>query len=218
MNDAHTRRPPRWLAFLALALTLSGIGGYQLAQLFGRVSETSAQRSVQLLEIEERLDDAAISLGRQIQEWKNMLLRSEDKLLYERHLQGFKDASIEVQYALMKARTVMQHIDMETVEMETLAAGHKALLAEYLQAHNKMLQPAGQMNSDEVDKRVIGADRQLQERIATLKSAISEHARQQLTRAPEVQARRYFMLGLLGALSLFLMAAFGYFMGGRSIG
>lgn len=206
---------PRWLVFLVIALCLSGIGGYQLTQLFSRVSESSAQRSVQLLEIEERLDDAAISLGRQIQEWKNMLLRSEDKLLYERHLQGFKDASIEVQSALRQARSVMQQIDMDTVEMEKLSAGHKVLLAEYLQAHSRMLQPAGKLTSDEVDMRVIGADRQLQERIAALKSAISEHARQQLTRAPEAQARRYLMLGLLGALSLFMMAVFGYYMGGR---
>ena len=207
--------PRRWLAFLVIALCLSGIGGYQLTQLFSRVSESSAQRSVQLLEIEERLDDAAISLGRQIHEWKNMLLRSEDRLLYERHLQGFKDASIEVQSALMRARSVMQQIDMDTAEMEKLSAGHKVLLAEYLQAHSRMLQPAGKLTSDEVDMRVIGADRQLQERIAALKSAISEHARQQLTRAPEAQARRYLMLGLLGALSLFVMAVFGYYMGDR---
>ena len=208
--------PQRWRIFLLIALCLSGLGGYQLTQLFSRVSESSAQRSVQLLEIEERLDDAAISLGRQIQEWKNMLLRSEDKRLYERHLRAFKDASIEVQYALMEASSVMQQIDMDTAEMEKLASGHKVLLAEYLQAHSKMLQPAGKLTSDEVDMRVIGADRPLQERIAALKSAISEHARQQLTRAPEVQARRYLMLGLLGALSLFLMAVLGYFMGARS--
>lgn len=68
--------------FIALAVCLSALGGYQLSQLFLEVNVSSAKRSVQLLEIEEYLDEAAIGLGRQIQEWKDMLLRAEHGAIY----------------------------------------------------------------------------------------------------------------------------------------
>lgn len=195
--------------FVALAVCLSALGGYLLSQLFLEVDVSSAKRSVQLLEIEEYLDDAAIGLGRQIQEWKDMLLRAEDSSLYIKHQQGFKESSIAVQYALMKAKTLIVEIGMETADIDQLITEHKSLLNEYLQAYAGLkLDEAESRNK--VDRKVLGVDRALQERIVLLKSAISEYAKQQLTRAPQTQGDRNLMVGLLGAVSLMLMAGLGF--------
>lgn len=158
----------RSLMFFAVAAGLAIIGGYQQSQLFLEVSESSALRSVQLLEIEESLDDAAIGLGRQIREWKDMLLRVDEKVMYGKHQQAFKDASIAVQYALVRGKTIMQNVGMETTEMDQLIVEHKALLAEYLQAYAK-LKPEVAAAPSAVDKLVIGVDRQLQARISSVK-------------------------------------------------
>ncbi|MDD2701421.1 MAG: hypothetical protein PHH36_09310 [Sideroxydans sp.] len=195
--------------FVVLAACLSALGGYQLSQLFLEVDVSSAKRSVQLLEIEEYLDDAAIGLGRQIQEWKDMLLRVKDSVQHAKHQQGFKEASIAVQYALMQSKSIMLDIGMETVNIDELIAEHKSLLTDYLQAY------AGLKSSEadsryNVDRQVRGVDRSLQARIVQLKSAISDYAKQQLVRAPETQGSRNIMVGLLGAVSLLLMAGLGF--------
>ncbi|MFA5371886.1 MAG: hypothetical protein WC298_07945 [Sideroxydans sp.] len=192
-----------------IAIILAVLGGYQLARLFVEVGESSAQRSVQLLEIEESLDDAAIGLGSQVQEWKNMLLRIDDKALYVKHQQGFKDASIAVQYALIRGRETMLGIGMETAEMDQLIMEHKALLTEYLHAYNK-IKPGSSRTSSEVDMQVLGVDRKLQARIFSVKTAVSTYAKQQLHRAPHTQGNRSMMIGLLGAISLLIMALFGF--------
>lgn len=205
-----TTRLPQHFALFAVAMALlSLLGGYQLAQLFAQVSASTAQRSVQLFEIEERLDDAAIGLGRQVQEWKNMLLRAQDQTLYGKHQQAFKEASIDVQYALLNAKTTMQELGMDTTDIDHLIVEHKSLLSEYLTAYSR-LAPHVAESPGAVDLRVMGVDRKLQHRIASVKSAISAYAKQQMTAAPHTQGNRYLMIGLLGAASLFFMALFGF--------
>ncbi len=195
--------------FFTLAAGLAALGGYLLSQLFLEVDISSAKRSVQLLEIEEYLDDAAISLGRQIQEWKDMLLRVNSSTLHAKHQQGFKEASIAVQHALLKSRDQMIDIGMETTDIDWLISEHKSLLTEYLQAYAG-LKPDDATSQSKVDRQILGVDRALQARIIQLKSSISEYAKQQLARAPQTQGDRSFMVGLLGAISLFMMAGLGF--------
>jgi len=195
--------------FFILAVCLAVLGGYQLSQLFLEVDVSSAKRSVQLLEIEEHLDDAAIGLGRQVQEWKDMLLRVHDSVQHAQHQQGFKEASIAVQHALLEARTNMLDIGMETTDIDGLIAEHKSLLSEYLQAYSG-LKSSETGSGHRVDKRVLGVDRTLQSRIVQVKSAISEYAKLQLARAPQTQGSRNLMVGLLGTVSLFMMAVLGF--------
>ena len=195
--------------FVVLAAALAALGGYQLSQLFLEVDISSARRSVQLLEIEEHLDDAAIGLGRQVQEWKDMLLRVHDSVQHAKHQQGFKEASIAVQHALLEARTNMLEIGMETTDIDGLIAEHKSLLSDYLQAYSG-LKSSEVGSGSRVDKRVLGVDRSLQTRIVQVKSAISEYAKLQLARAPQTQGSRNIMVGLLGTVALFFMAGFGF--------
>ncbi|MDD5472192.1 MAG: hypothetical protein PHP05_09795 [Sideroxydans sp.] len=195
--------------FLVLAVVLAVLGGYQLSQLFHEVDVSSAKRSVQLLEIEERLDDAAIGLGRQVQEWKDMLLRVHNSVQHAQHQQGFKEASIAVQHALLAARTNMLDIGMDTTDIDGLIAEHKSLLSEYLQAYSD-LRSAEAGSGSRVDKQVLGVDRKLQARIVQVKSAISEYAKLQLARAPQTQGSRNVMVGLIGTISLFMMAVLGF--------
>ncbi|MBA4381061.1 MAG: hypothetical protein C0406_00710 [Sideroxydans sp.] len=206
--------PPVWLSkpfliFFAALLLLAMAGGYQLSRIFSQVNEAAAQRSVQLLEIEESLDEAAIGLGRQVQEWKDLLLRANDKTLYDIHLKGFRESSIGVQYALLNAKTAMQDIGMDTAEIDHLISEHKSLLSEYLLAHSK-LRPSVKDSSNKVDMQIVGVDRKLQQDIASVKAGISAFAKQQMYRTPETQGNRNFMIGLLGATSLFFMALFGF--------
>jgi hypothetical protein len=198
-----------FLIFIAVLTMLAIAGGYQLSRIFSQVDLSAAQRSVRLLDIEESLDDAAIGLGRQVQEWKDMLLRANDKARYDSHQKAFRESSISVQYALLKAKTEMQDIGMDTADIDHLLAEHKSLLSEYLIAHSK-LKPSVRDSSSQVDMLIVGVDRKLQHDIASVKEGISAFAKQQMYRTPETQGNRHLMIGLLGATSLFFMALFGF--------
>jgi methyl-accepting chemotaxis protein len=198
-----------FLKFLVVIALLSALGGYQLSQLISKTNESSAQRSVLLLEIEEHLDDAAIDLARQVQEWKDMLLRAEDKELYGKHLAAFKEASIDVQYALLSAKQAMEAMGMDTGPIDHLMAEHKSVLSEYLAAYSK-LDSRNEGSAGAVDKRIMGVDRGLQRDIAAVKDGISGFAREQLSGALYAESGRYLMWGLLGTVCLFFMALAGF--------
>jgi len=202
-------RSRAFLVFMTVMTLLALAGGYQLSRIFSQVDDASTKRSVQLFEIEESLDDAAIGLGHQVQEWKDMLLRMNNKELYDKHQKAFKESSIGVQFALLKAKTTMQDIGMNTAEIERLTIEHKTLLSEYLQAYSK-LEPKVTQSSGSVDMRIIGVDRKLQQDISSVKAGISIFAKQQLYRTPQTQGSRHLMVGLLGTTSLLFMALFGF--------
>lgn len=191
--------------FTAVMALFSIVGGILLSQLIFRMNDAAAQRSVQLLEVEEHLDDAAITLGQQIQEWKDLLLRADNKELYAKHLEGFRESSVGVQYALRNAKRAMQALGMDTTEIDHLINEHRMVLGEYLQAFTK-LDPAAAGSSNEADKRIMGVDRNLQKHLTSLKTATAEFAKQQLSGVSYAEKNRHLMFGLLGALCLLLTA------------
>lgn len=212
MNPTDHVSPPlrsTLIRFATAMALLAVLGGYLLSQLVFKMNDAAAQRSVRMLEIEEHLDDAVITLGQQVQEWKNMLLRSDKPELYARHLEGFRESSVGVQYALRNARRVMQELGMVTADIDQLIDEHRTMLGAYLQAFSKLdPQDAGTIN--EADRHIMGVDRKLQKNITAVKAATSAFAKQQLSGTSPAEKYRHLMLGILGAVCLFLMAVLGF--------
>ena len=194
--------------FISAVTILSILGGYELSHLIDRTNDEYLQQTEKILEMERNLGDATTALGRQIQEWKDMLLRINDTELYSKHRQAFLGYSIKVQEALRRTQTAMQEEGMDTDEIQQLLVEHQSLGSDYLFA-NSVLDP-GQINSYlKADKMVIGVDRTLQQHIAVVKSDIQRFSNQQLKEIMPAKLNRY-LLGLLGALSLLFMALVGF--------
>ncbi len=198
-----------FLLFLAFILALSAFGGYQLYHMTYRVNDFSLQRADQMLAIQDGLDEAAIELGGQIQEGKDMLLRVGSDELYAKHRAAFIEASVGVQKALLRARSAMYSAGLDAAEVERLGAEHKALLSRYVAAQGKL--SAQRLDSARlVDRQVIGADRELQRHIAAVRADVALLAKQQLAGTEPSQGRQYLVLGLLGTSSLLFMALVGF--------
>lgn len=195
--------------FLVLMTLLSVFGGYQLSRLIYEMIEVPLQRAEQLLVIEKDLDDAAIEMGMQIQEWKDMLLRANDAELYSRHRKAFVDSSVDVQHALLRAKTGMQNAGLDAGVIDQLSIEHKSMVSNYMLALAK-LDPRQIASSHTVDKQVIGVDRRLQQHLAEVKAGIEQLAQQHLSGTSPGQGRRYWLAGLLGASSLLVMALIGF--------
>lgn len=205
---SHVSLPRYFKTFIAVMTLLSIFGGYQLSQLIHGMDDFYLQRTEKLLAMQGNLDDAAITLGRQIQEWKNMLLRVNEAELYSKHRQAFLECSKGVQEALMRTKAAMQNDGMDTGEIESLLTEHQLLLSDYLLARI-MLNPGRIDSYHEVDNQIIGVDRNLQQHIAVVRADIAEFSRQQLDGTSRAQGIRYLLIGLLGALSLLIMSLAG---------
>jgi hypothetical protein len=208
------QRAPRQLhwvfaIFFAVMTLVSVFGGYQLSRLLYQMNDSIQQRTNRLLVIEMYLDDAAIAFGMQIQEWKDMLLRADDQELYLKHRKAFQDSSVGVQYALLRTREAMQEIGLETGVIDQLSNDHKLLVSKYLAAQTR-LNPRKIESAHEVDKLVIGSDRSLQQRLAVVKDEVERLAQQQFHGAIPVADKRYWLIGILGAASLLIMALLGF--------
>ena len=198
-----------FIRFVAVMTVISMFGGYQLSKLVFSMSNYSVQSTDQLLAIEESLDDVAISLGKQIQEWKDMLLRIDNESLYEKHRSAFLDSAIKVQSALLRAKTEMQNIGMKTDSIDQLKYEHKQLVSSYLKAQS-MLSSRNIKSSQEVDRQIRGIDRSLQQHISILKDDIEYQAKLNINRDRPVFGRQYLLVGLLGAISLLVMSLLGF--------
>ncbi len=196
--------------FLMGTLAMSILGGYQLTHVTHSINNAynlPQRGAAQLLVIEESLDDAAIDFGRQIQEWKDMLLRVNDEERYSAHRKAFIASSIEVQKALWRARVQMQSIGLGTDEVDQLIVEHKALVLKYVSAQSR-LDARRPESSRAADQQVMGIDRDFHREIATVKSNVEFLAKQQLSGT--VSGSQYLLLGLLGTLSLLFMAFIGF--------
>jgi len=193
--------------FILVMTLFSVFGGYQLAQLIHRMNDYYLQRTQMILAMQGSIDDASIALGRQIQEWKDMLLRANDKELYSKHKKAFFAYSSDVQQALLNTVTAMKNAGMDTIEIEQLLIDHESLLSDYLLAKSR-LNPLQTNSFREADQQVVGVDRNLQKHIAAIKTEIQHFSYQQLNEAMPEQGNRH-LLGLVGALSLLFMALAG---------
>lgn len=205
-NSVYFGKPFR--IFILVMILLSVVGGYQLSQLIYRISDYYQQRTQKILAMQGSIDDATIALGRQIQEWKDMLLRANDTELYNNHKKGFFEYSNDVQQALLHTISAMQNEHMDTVEIDQLLTDHQTLLSEYLMAKS-MLDPRQIDSFREVDKQVVGVDRNLQKQLAAVKAEIRLFSIQQLNETVSAQGNRY-LLSLLEASSLLFMALVGF--------
>lgn len=200
--------PRHFSKFVAVTTLLSILGGFLLAQLMFKTNDFYLQRTDNLLAMQGNLDNAAITLGRQIQEWKNMLLRIDEAALYSKHRQAFLNCSYGVQEALLRTKVAMQITGMDTSEIELLLSKHKLLQSDYLLAMSR-LKPGRRVSYHEIDDQVVGIDRDLQHHITVVKIDIENFSKQQLYGPLPRQVNSFLLLGLLGASSLLVMALVG---------
>lgn len=191
-----------------MMMLLSVFGGYQLSKLIYRVNSDYMQRTEKILAIERGLDDTTFALSRQIQEWKDMLLRANDTELYNKHRQAFFDASITLQEAFQRTKMAMKNDGIDTSEIEHMLSDNESLLSDYLSAKS-MLNPQKIDSFRDVDKLVVGIDRHLQNDLVALETKIRHLSNQQLNEIMPAQGNRY-LIGLFGACSLLFMASAGY--------
>ncbi len=147
------------LAFVGI-LFLAIVGGVSIYAVDGLANQaTSAVTTdTKALKLMDSLRRVQTSYQRQVQEWKDILLRGNDSELYAKYYEAFEKRSAEVSQGLSEMRRQAQELGMDTKDIDALLAAHTELHANYIEAlksYNQARPTAGQ----EVDKLVRGIDR-----------------------------------------------------------
>ncbi len=144
------------LSMLALMIALAGIGGVVRANNRQHESAVDEDASVEMTELARA---AQLHFLLQVQEWKNVLLRSDDEALVQNHRASFLEHERLTFERLAALEERMREGGLDTGEAARLPARLRALSTRYREAV-KHLDRAVSESDKAVDARVRGMDRE----------------------------------------------------------
>ena len=128
--------------------------------------------------------NAQVQFKIQVQDWKNILLRGSDPVLFEKHKEDFSNQEAKVQQELSNLKSLMQKLSLDTSQLDQTAALHKELGSQYREALASY-DPANPQAHQLVDGKVKGIDKAPTEAIDSLVASIESDLTKYMTKAME---------------------------------
>jgi len=156
---------------------------------------------------------AQVHFKRQVQEWKNILLRGNDQHLYEGHLRAFDEEDRRVKEELQSLSRMTATLGLTVPEILEAIRVHEKLSLQYREAL-KDYNRADLKSAVLVDQRVRGIDREPTDQIDAIVAKIEMQADERLTAAETVsktQLEVYQSLSFFLILLVLLGVCFGIF-------
>lgn len=184
------------LSLVSLALALHST--YRLRELTTWLSRTLAQSRI-LVDAVDRARSAQVHFKKQVQEWKDVLLRGWEPELFEKHHQAFLSEESHVQADAAKLKELLAAIEISSELVDEFLSKHEDLGKKYREALGRYdrERPA---SAFDVDRSVRGIDREATDRMDALVKDIQSRwdARVEKTREEslaELEKHRRFSEG-----------------------
>jgi len=208
-----------WLVVASVFLTVT-LSSYAFVKVVEQLGTKARSEAVALMQVADAVNETSRELAYQTQEWKDLLLRSNDPTLYDRHLKGFREHAAAVRVTLLQASDVIRAAGIPTAQVDALAVKHSTLLQAYESALNE-LDPRYPFSYRMADQSVRGMDRSLRDDLRHLSEDLTQRANQRLMALGAGQEDREMSnhLYLLGALviALPLVTLFATLLGYRAL-
>jgi flagellar basal body-associated protein FliL len=161
------------LVILTIAALL-GTGWFISKQLLNSL-DTAYQEGQQLSHLIDQTREAQVNFQRQVQEWKNILLRGYDSKLKNKHMEGFQKREKQMHEGLLQVRQSLLDLNMPDAARQAtdLIAAHETLGRRYrtaLFAHPDL----SATDQQAIDAMVRGMDRPTSSGIDTLVESIQK--------------------------------------------
>lgn len=206
-NNLTIRTKMTVIAFMAFVLVTSIAAG---ALFLDRTLVGEIERAVVTgrtsTELVAEARAAHVNFQRQVQEWKNVLIRGNDPDLYERHYDAFRARAENVQSGLDAVEQRMARAGLDTSLVAQLKSDHADMLRRYLDALSGF-DATNPETGKQVDAAVRGVDRATSENFDTLIDALIASTNASLTRR-ETESRalsRTAQYGVLAAIAITLL-------------
>jgi methyl-accepting chemotaxis protein len=168
-----------WLSVLMGGLIVLMAATCGISLLFERASHRRMKRhldvAVQTAEARETARSTQVHFMKQVEEWKNLLLRGYDELAYDSHLERFHAEEKLVSADLDRLRQRLLECGMETARIDAAARTHSDLGVKYRAALRTFDQAARE--SFKVDEEVKDIDRTLTDEIDHIVVDIQAHSK-----------------------------------------
>lgn len=151
---------------------------------------------------------AQVNFQRQVQEWKNILIRGNDEEQYKKYLDGFEKKEKSVQEGLVKAKEILAKNNISGIseDIDKLLADHKELGVKYREALTTF-DAADPETGKKVDVLLRGIDRPASSGMDKVSDKIKALAEKELTGLSEtVDAKNKESVQYLMLASLFLFS------------
>ncbi|MHB8848820.1 MAG: methyl-accepting chemotaxis protein [Burkholderiales bacterium] len=196
--------------FLLLATLVVGLEGWRT---FTAINDNHVQVVHTALLLESSIDtarNAQVEFKKQVQEWKDTLLRGNDPASFEKYSRAFKKRSEQTQVDLQKLKVLFGKLGLDTGQVDGALATHEELGVKYLKALNyyDVKKPD---SSHIVDGLVKGVDREPTQKIEDIVSYVLDQSDRIMAKSEknseyiydegeEILLVTILMAGVLGAI------------------
>jgi methyl-accepting chemotaxis protein len=162
------------------------------------------------------IDTARLSqvhFKKQVQEWKNILLRGNDKDLFDKHLRAFNEEDQKVNEYLKSLSRITSGSGMSVPQIADIIKVHEKLGHQYLEALKKYKQ-SDLKSAVLVDKSIRGIDRQMTDDIDAMLVIIknlSEKRRKEMETEAKTKLESYQILSFFILFLVIASVGFGIF-------
>ena len=145
---------------------------------------------------------AQLDFKKQVQEWKDTLLRNYDAELLQRHTLGFQARSADVKKSLVALKAMLGDLGLPASLAQSALDEQAALEAKYAAARVN-LDPAKPASAFDVDKAVRGIDRAATDHIDDIVKQVQARGDAvQLEALTSVEQERKYLIGALAILAI----------------
>jgi CheY-like chemotaxis protein/signal transduction histidine kinase/HAMP domain-containing protein len=196
--------------FLLVALCGVGAGGwYALSESTARSAQAMARADA----FEAAVDTARtaqVDFKKQVQEWKDILLRGQERAAFDKYTQAFARQGAATRDQLLQLKRLMSELGIATAPVDDALATHEELGGRYRAAlqHYDPLVPA---SAHLVDRLVKGMDRGPTDKIDAIVATVRAQSNRSLESAAHEASARYrdacMLLAAIVALAVLLGGA-----------
>ncbi len=197
-----------------LALALVGAIGYRVATTLSAQANKSLNEGLTLLRMQDDLRKVQVAFQRQVQEWKDLLLRGNDPLLYTKYHDAFEQRTSEVSQGLADLRDEGLKLGFAAKSIDELLVDHAALHDKYAEAL-KSYNPAHPAAGQEVDRLVRGVDRATSAALDRVSGEvvtyIASRSAREVQEVTAIQESSHFWIAMSIGLALPLLMLLAWF-------
>lgn len=182
---------------------LGGVGSYYINKKMTDANETSKFFSRALADSV----DAQIAFQRQVQEWKNILIRGNDSELYDKYLAAFGKQEASMDKHLKELATKLKEQKLSTEHIDKLINTHAELGKKYRSALESAWSITDAESGKKVDLLLRGIDRDTSSQMDTLAKELRANADKKLDSLQEEAAllSKYTMYAAIAVAILGLL-------------
>ena len=195
-------------AFLMVAMLAVGLEGWYTLSESDTRSADMMQKAALLEQSIDTARSAQVEFKKQVQEWKDTLLRGNDQAQFDKYSKAFGERSTQTTAYLQQLKGLFGKLKFDTAPVDAAIKSHEELGVKYAEAL-KQYDVAKPESAHVVDELVKGMDRPPTQAIDGIVASVLDRSNQMMAAANEQQQASYKAACLLLLTAVVLAAVFG---------